>query len=109
MLEGLAARRLQSDTRFVEQYVAMRRQRGYGPVRIRVELQERGINAALINEGLEQSEEDWLECLRRAHDKKFGSEPPADFKEQARRANFLRYRGFSAEQIHRLFRDDRDW
>jgi regulatory protein len=39
--------------------------------------------------------------------KRFGSELPEDFKERARQARFLQYRGFTTDQInHALAGDD---
>ena len=77
---------------------------GYGPLRIRQELHLRGVADSLINELLEQEERDWFSRLRHVREKKFGPSLPSDFKEQARQSRFLQYRGFSAEQIRRLFR-----
>ena len=102
VLEGLAERNLQSDVRYAEQYVAMRIRKGYGPVRIRNELRERGVNATLIATTLEEAGADWFELMREAHDRKYGRGLPSDRKEQARRARFLEYRGFSSDQIRGL-------
>jgi len=41
--------------------------------------------------------------------KRFGAAPPSDFRERARQARFLEYRGFDGDQIRAaLGRDDRD-
>ena len=106
MLDALSRQRLLSDERFAEQYLNYRRQRGYGPLRIRAELRERGVDEALIETYLDEGDEDWMACLRQAHDKKYGDTLPQDFKEQARRSRFLIYRGFSGEQVRRLLRQD---
>lgn len=105
MLEGLIHRRLLSDERFTEQYLNSRRQRGYGPLRIRAELRERGVDEGLIEAYLDERDEGWVKCLRQAHNKKYGDTLPRDFKEQARRARFLQYRGFSADLIRCFFQD----
>jgi regulatory protein len=106
VLDALSRRRLQSDERFAEQYLYSRQRRGYGPLRIRAELRERGVDEGLIEAYLDERDEGWLACLRQAHDKKYGDTLPQNFKEQARRARFLQYRGFTAEQIRGFFRDD---
>jgi regulatory protein len=98
----LAARGLQSDERFVEGYVAERGAKGFGPVRIRAELEQRGVEDALIRRHLSQDEGVWMALASRAHDRKFGAGAPADAREFARRARFLEYRGFTASQIGRL-------
>ncbi len=103
MLDDLVRRQLLSDARFVEQYTAARQRRGFGEVRIRQELRERGVDDELIEGCLDQQEETWMEVLRRAHDKKFGIGPPESLKEKARRVRFLEYRGFTGEQIKCFF------
>ena len=105
VLEGLIQQRLLSDDRFTEQYLLSRQRRGFGPVRIRVELRERGVDGGLIDSHLDDQHECWQECLQQAHDKKFGRASPADIKEKARRSRFLEYRGFTGEQIRHFFRD----
>ena len=98
VLEALAAQGLQSETRFAEHYARGREQRGYGPVRIRQELRERGIDDGLIATALEALEVDWFAAARAARHKRFGAAAPADFREQARQLRFLNNRGFDAEQ-----------
>ena len=105
VLDRLIQQRLLSDERFTEQYLSSRQRRGYGPVRIRAELRERGVEEGLIEACLSQTEVVWMTSLQQAHDKKFGSEPPADLKALARRSRFLEYRGFTGEQIRCFFRD----
>ena len=102
VLEQLATSGLQSDVRFTEQYVRSRTIRGLGPVRIRAELRKRGIDAQSIARWLDEDSADWLDRLREVHHKKFGSKPAADPREIARRARFLRYRGFDGEQVRRF-------
>ena len=109
VLDGLAQRRLQSDERYAEQYVAQRAARGYGPVRIRAELRERGVDAAFVDEWLDERDPVWRERLAEVARKRFGAAGPADFRDRARRARFFEYRGFSAELIRRvLFASDGD-
>jgi regulatory protein len=99
VLDELAAARLLSDTRFAEEYARSRVSRGYGPLRIRAELRERGIDDAGIQAALEELGEDWYQQARAARQRRFGAEPPADLKERARQSRFLQQRGFSPEQI----------
>ena len=107
LLDDLAARGLQSDARYAEQYVAQRAARGYGPARIRAELRERGIDEAVIADWLDERDPVWKERLAEVARKRFGAAGPADFRDRARRARFLEYRGFGAELIRRaLFAGD---
>jgi len=103
VLDDLIHRQLLSDERFTEQYIASRQRRGFGWVRIKGELRERGVNDELISRYLSQQDAGWMEALQRTHDKKFGIAPPDTIKEKARRVRFLEYRGFTGEQIKRFF------
>ena len=100
------ARGLLSDERFAEEFVGSRMRRGVGPVRIGAELRQRGVSDELIGRYLDQDPELWMDRLRQVHDRKYGSGPPQDRKEQARRARFLLQRGFTGEQIRDLLRQD---
>lgn len=106
-LDALAAEGLQSDDRFTESFITARRARGFGALRIRAELRERGIDTDLIERHMHEMA-DPLEQVEEVRRKRFGPELPTDFKEQARQSRFLQYRGFSAEQIRRLFRSEWD-
>ncbi len=96
---ALVAERLLSEERFTGQFVRQRAARGHGPVRIRMELRERGVADADIDEALEASAEDWSAIARDTRRRRFGAASPADWPERARQSRFLQYRGFSAEQI----------
>lgn len=106
-LGDLAREGLASDERFVESFVATRKRKGQGPVRIRTELERRGIAAELIATQLEVNVADWDELARAVRRKKFGAGAPRDYREWTRQARFLQYRGFSGEQIRRVL-DDAD-
>jgi len=99
VVEGLVAERLLSESRFVEQFVRQHAGRGHGPVRIRAELRERGVEEAEIEAGLEAAGEDWAAVARDTRRRRFGVSPPGDYRERARQARFLQYRGFSADHI----------
>jgi len=90
---------LLDDGRFTEAYIRYRRERGYGPVRIRQELGEKGVQEDLIAEYLDERDSDWREHVLAVREKKFTQQLPDDFKERARQARFLQYRGFTQAQI----------
>jgi regulatory protein len=98
----LAVERLVSDERFVEALISARRRRGFGPVRIRHELREKGIPAEQIDAALDMSARYWLADLEQLCKRRFGSRPAGNYSERARRARFLQYRGFTTEQIARI-------
>ena len=104
VLDKLEKENLLNDERFAESYLNQRIQRGFGPLRIRQELVERGISSDIIQHHMEQFIDQWGELMRRQRAKKFGAEIPADFKEKMKQARFLQNRGFSPESVMRLFR-----
>ena len=106
MLAGLRSEGLQSDARFAETWVHHRIERGYGPLRIRQELRERGVPADLIDRYLDEKDPDWIARLSELRRRKYGTSTPSSYREQARQSRFLYQRGFSSEQIRRLFRPD---
>ncbi|MCO1336058.1 recombination regulator RecX [Microbulbifer sp. OS29] len=95
----------QSDQRFAEMFARSRVQRGQGPIRIRQELQQRGVSRELIAGALDQLKADWFtlaaERLHRKYRAPIGDKLPRDqrMKERARRQRYLAYRGFPADAI----------
>ena len=98
----LEQERLVSDDRFMESLIQARRSRGYGPLRIQKELQDKGVTAEAIERWLDVSGREWLEDIRRVQRKKFGARLPKNFAERARQARFLQYRGFTHDQIQKV-------
>jgi len=94
---------LQSDDRFTEAFVQSRINQGKGPVRIRLDLGQKGISDSTIEIALEEAVADWRALAREQRIKKFGRNPPPDFKEKARQMRFLQYRGFEQDHIQYAF------
>jgi regulatory protein len=105
---ALAAEGLVSDERFIEALLHVRRVRGYGPLYIRRELEEKGIDCAVVEQWLDAASHDWLDDLRRVRDKKFGGRKPASLAERAKQTRFLQSRGFTHEQIRQVLGSDGD-
>lgn len=105
-LDDLGRENLLSDARFAEAFVASRIGRGQGPVRIRMELEQRRVASEVIEEALGNAAPDWGDLAAEARRKRFGRKPPGDFRERARQARFLQYRGFAAEHISRALGGD---
>ncbi|MEZ5502052.1 MAG: regulatory protein RecX [Halioglobus sp.] len=99
-LSRLAEEGLQSDARFAQSYARQRIDRGYGPLRMREELRERGVTESDIDSALQELAVDWRVLAGAVLQKKFGVHPPEDFTEKARRARFMQYRGFAMEHYH---------
>ena len=125
VLDDLAAENLQSDARYAESLLRQRLDRGYGPVRIRQEMRERGVAQERMLAALEAVDPDWYEAATLAFQRKFGPacalqpEDPGEspschsrreaqqlrLKEKARRMRFMQYRGFLPEHFRHLLED----
>lgn len=90
----------QSDERYAEAYTRSRRLKGYGPVRIALELKERGVAESLAAICIDRHDEHWLDTLRAEYRKKFRGKPYSDYAQKAKRMRYLQYRGFSLDAIH---------
>ena len=99
LLDQLESEGLLSDNRFAASYVSSRRQRGFGPLRIQLELRQRGVDEDLIRSHTDNSESEWLDLGKRQCNKRFGHKKVRDAQEFARRARFLQGRGFSDPMI----------
>jgi regulatory protein len=95
----LVAENLLRDERYVELFVDQHSRRGHGPMRIRQDLRQRGIESDAIDTALTAGAVDWTESARAARRRRFGTALPADRRERAKQARFLQYRGFSSDQV----------
>ncbi|MBN1238097.1 MAG: regulatory protein RecX [Gammaproteobacteria bacterium] len=98
-LDGLEQSGFLDGQRFMESFIESRAERGLGPVRIRSELIQRGIANVAAADALEAAGKDWRALAAAVRAKRFGAEPPREFRERARQARFLEYRGFRAADI----------
>ncbi len=97
--------RLLSDGRFAEDLLRVRRERGYGPLRIKKEMQDKGVDAQLIARYVDAADPQWVEVLKRVRRKKFGDRRPKSYQERARQARFLQYRGFTFDQVQSVLNE----
>jgi regulatory protein len=107
-LDELEASGSLAEARFTESFIRSRVGRGQGPARIRAELAQRGVADADVDDALRGAEVDWLEVVRAARRKRFGSEPPRDLADKARQARFLTYRGFDGALVRAALEFDPD-
>jgi len=98
-LDRLIADKLLDNERFCEAFVRMRANGGYGPVRVRAELKEKGVSDDLIVQYMALHESDWFEQVHVVFEKKYGLNPEEDAKSRAKQKRFLAQRGYSFEQI----------
>lgn len=105
VLTRLAEENLQSDRRFTEEYVRMRMRRGFGWLRIRADLQARGVADAIVSD-FARPDEEWLELAESLMDSRLSGQEDLrpGSREHQRLFRFLQGRGFSAEIAHKSLR-----
>ena len=106
LLSDLRQEGSQSDERFAESYMRSRISRGYGPVRIRQELRQRGVSDEIIEAVVIDNAELWYELARNVRQKKFGMIIPQNLKEKLKQQQFLQYRGFCQAHMKFAFTED---
>ncbi len=103
VLTQLSQENVLSTTRFVENYIHYRRNRGFGPVRIKLELVERGVADSIIDRYLSTNDVSWFDLAAAVLQKKLRGKIPGDFQARAKYMRFLHGRGFTSEQIEKSF------
>lgn len=104
-LERLAQENLQSDARFAEAFLRERAERGYGFMKVRQELRDRGLSDVEINRAVDEAEVDWPALAREVYSKKYGAEAASDLNERAKRSRFMQYRGFDRDDYQFLLKE----
>jgi len=105
IVDELAAQGWQSNQRFAESYSRYRIKKGYGPIKIKCELQQRGIEDCDLDEVVMDLADGWGEILEQVYLKKYSDDTRLTNKEWLKRNRFLQQRGFSGEMIKTLFKD----
>lgn len=103
VLDWLIEMGLQSDTRFCSMYIRSKAMSGYGPIRIKLELKQKGINEYLMEEGFEELNFDWAEEVDRLILKKLKDADYQDMKVKSKIMGYLQRRGFNLDQIYQGF------
>ena len=91
-----------SDERYAEAYIRMRQIKGFGPIRISIELNERGVNESIVSAYLHETDETWFQTLKQQYIKKYKNSNIEDYNDKAKRIRFLQYRGFPLDQIYQV-------
>lgn len=99
VVADLGRERMVDDARYAEHYVAWHAGRGQGPIRVTHELKELGVAPALVEQAVDAGSPEWRSRCAKVRRRRFGDEPPTEWKERARQARFLQYRGFSGDQV----------
>jgi regulatory protein len=99
VLRSLEKQGLLSDERFTEQYINVLKRKGFGPLRMRALLRERGINDTMIHAWVDNREDEWRHVMIQSARRKFGDNKGGDYKEKTKIARYLEYRGFPESMI----------
>lgn len=94
---------LQSDLRFAENVCRARIRQGYGPERVRNELQMKQIDRELIEQVLAMEDEQWLTYALEVWRKKYKQQSDYSYADVQKQKQFLLYRGFSMQTIAMVF------
>ncbi|WP_397449409.1 recombination regulator RecX [Pseudomonas sp. NA-150] len=101
-LDRLTEEGLLSESRYLESFISYRARSGYGPARIREELNQRGLQRADVDQALKSCGFNWQEKLEETWRRKFDGQLPLDARERAQQGRFLSYRGYPLDMIGRL-------
>jgi len=102
VIDELAQESWQSDDRFAESFARQRILKGYGPVRIDYELQQKGVLAPDLDKLLDDMAMTWLDVIEQVYRHKYPQSTPITWTDWSRRQRFLQQRGFSADLIKQL-------
>ena len=109
VITELAQSGLQSDHRFIEQYFLSRVSKGYGPLRLKRELQEKGIINPSLDQLIRDIDGGWESVIRHVFGKKYRGVPAKNHEALLKRFRFLRQRGFKTDQINKLIGEMDQW
>jgi regulatory protein len=93
------------DDRFVQQFISSRSRKGYGPARVRQELNQKGISREAVERAMRECEIDWAALARAQAILKYGEPLPVDFSDKVKVQRFLLYRGYLMEDIQAIWRN----
>ncbi len=99
-LDELQARGFISDQRVIES-VVHRRSANLGALRVRQELQAKGLDRDAVNQAVAELQTSELDRAHAVWQKKFG-DVPEDASARAKQMRFLAARGFGADTIRRV-------
>jgi len=99
-LDELQAKGFISEARVLES-VIHRRAAKLGAIRIRQELQDKGLDSQMVEQAMDELRGSEFERARDVWRRKFGL-PPDSLAAHARQVRFLMARGFSAEVVRRV-------
>lgn len=105
VLDRMAEHNWQNDKRYAECFIRQRIGTGFGPLRIRYELQQRGVDNINMDALAEEQTGGWQDKLLELYKKKYDESLNLTSAEWLKRSRFLQQRGYSGEMIKLLFKD----
>lgn len=99
ILDDFIKRDWLNENRFVEMFVRSRFNQNYGPLRIRYDLQQRGISGETIANALEIYQHEWANSAKNLRIRRFGEIPPTTPNMKSKQMRFLSSRGFLPDHI----------
>ncbi len=103
IVDGLAESGWQSNERYAETLVRSRIAAGYGPLRIRAELEMAQVADDLIRAAVAAAAPDWTALAQTVHARKFKT-PPQSAAEWQKHYRYLAARGFESAQIRAVLK-----
>ncbi|MDH5423882.1 MAG: recombination regulator RecX [Gammaproteobacteria bacterium] len=108
-IEQLKSENYLSDLRFAESYLRSRKLKLYGPVKIRLELEDRGVASSIISQVMSpqdefEESEDWFAIMKKAYGRKYGDSKAEGYFEKTKRCRYLQNRGFESSLITNLIK-----
>ena len=99
IIQELIQKKYLDDERFTESYSRMLANKGYGLLRIKRALKEKGIT---------ESNNVYHADIKEVYNKKFKKGGSSDLREKAKQIRYLQYRGFSFEEIKKVINHEDD-
>lgn len=88
-----------NEARFTEGFISSKIKRGIGPIKIRMELQQRSVDESLIGAYLDFNQVEWFNRASEVRSKRFGTDLPTETNEKTKQMRFLQQRGFTQQHI----------
>jgi regulatory protein len=110
VLDWMVEQGYQSDKRFACMFVRSKGLSGYGPERIRLDLNSKGIAEHLIEHAFEENKDEviWPDEVDRLIEKKLKAQDISDMKVKYKIMGYLQRRGFTLDQIYLGFDRHKD-
>ena len=94
-----------SNQRYAEAYIRSRFHSGFGPVRIKYELEKKGVIKTIIKTAFQETDLDWDDKLKSEFKKKYESNEMKNTNIN-KISKFFLYRGFDLEKISKLIKNN---